>query len=242
MERTESTGAVADAVREIRRRIDLACRHSGREPGSVRLIAVTKSVAVDAVRRAATAGVADFAENHAKGLAVKAPEVASTWHFIGKVQRGTAALIAAHADVIHSAEPGGGLDAVARRAETIGKRIRCLAQVDYAGHRQGAAPQDIGAFLGHLRTLPGLEVIGLMTLPPPTANPEGSRPYFARLRELRDALASSHPALQELSMGMSADYEVAVEEGATMVRIGTALFGARLEGRARGGAASSREF
>jgi uncharacterized pyridoxal phosphate-containing UPF0001 family protein len=120
--------------------------------------------------------------------------------------------------------------------------VKCLAEVDYTGRRQGVAPEDLESFLDHLRTLPGLEVIGLMTMPPVTDLPEGARSYFVRLRELRDSLGKAHPDLQELSMGMSADYEVAVEEGATMVRVGTALFGARPADRARGGASGSPEF
>ena len=97
-------------------------------------------------------------------------------------------------------------------------------QVDFLGTRQGVAPEEAAAFVEEARSLAGLDIVGLMTLPPVTAEPEGARPYFAQLRELLERLSRAHPGLQELSMGMSADYEVAVEEGATMVRIGRALF------------------
>jgi uncharacterized pyridoxal phosphate-containing UPF0001 family protein len=97
-------------------------------------------------------------------------------------------------------------------------------QVDFLGTRQGVGPEEAAAFVEQARSLAGLDIVGLMTLPPVTAEPEGARPYFAQLRELLERLSRVHPGLQELSMGMSADYEVAVEEGATMVRIGRALF------------------
>jgi pyridoxal phosphate enzyme (YggS family) len=216
---------VVEAVARVCERIASACQRSGRPPGSVRLIAVTKTVPIEVVRQvAALTDVVDFGENRARDLAAKAQAVKARWHFIGKVQRGTAGLVAEHADEIHSCEPGEGLAAVARKAKLIGRGIRCLAQVDFTGARQGVAPQDAGAFLDQARSLDGLEFVGLMTLPPITERPEGARPFFARLRELRGTLETAHPELQELSMGMSADYEVAIEEGATMVRIGTALF------------------
>jgi hypothetical protein len=104
--------------------------------------------------------------------------------------------------------------------------------VDFTGRRQGAPPEDVEAFLHSVEGLPGIEMVGLMTLPPLSEDPEGSRRWFAGLRELRDELRERWPGLAELSMGMSADYAVAVEEGATMVRVGTALFGARPRGRA----------
>jgi len=216
---------VAFAVDRVRERIALACERAGRATDEVRLVAVTKTVAPDVIREAvAVAGLTDLGENRARDLAVKAEAVPATWHFLGKLQRGTAHLVAAHAAWIHSAEPGSGLEAVARHAERAGSRIPCLVQVDFLGTRQGVDPGAAAAFVDRVGAMPALEAVGLMTLPPMTPDPEGARPYFAQLRGLLERLSRDRPGLQELSMGMSADYEVAVEEGATMVRIGRALF------------------
>jgi PLP dependent protein len=188
------------------------------------------------LRSALEAGIGDFGENYAKELRAKAGELGgagATWHFIGRLQHGTAPAVAELADVVHSAEPGGGLRRLARRAAEAGRRIPCLAQVDFTGRRQGVDPAALGGFLDHLEELDGVDPVGLMTLPPQTPDPEGARPYFERLRELRDALLPGHPGLLELSMGMSADYRIAVGEGATMVRVGTALFGRRPAERSR---------
>ena len=190
-------------------------------------MAVTKTVAVEAVQEAFDAGVRDFAENYARELAEKAPQVPGRWHFIGKLQRGTAARVAEFADVIHSGEPGEGLRQVARRARDASRRLECLVQVDFTRRRQGVVAEDLEAALRDAGNLPGVRLVGLMTIPPPTPSAEAARPYFRRLRELRDNFEKGYPGLKELSMGMSVDYEVAVEEGATMVRIGTALFGER---------------
>ena len=190
-------------------------------------MAVTKYVPLETVHAAAEAGVQDFGENYAKELAAKAPEVPATWHFLGKLQRGNAVRVAEHADVIHSAEPGGALDRVARRAAARGRVIPILVQVDFTGGRQGITPREVEGFLRSIRGREGIESIGVMTLPPWAGDPEETRPLFASLRLLRDQLREMWPEIRELSMGMSGDYAVAVEEGATMLRIGTALFGER---------------
>jgi pyridoxal phosphate enzyme (YggS family) len=216
-----------DRLREVQSRIARACRRAGREPNAVTLVAATKGVSLDAVRRARGAGVVDFAENYASEMVAKAPHVPATWHFVGKLQRGTAAKVAGLADVVHSAEPGRALERVAMRAHADGREIAWLAQVDFTGRRQGVGPLDLEEFLRKASRLPGIRLTGLMTLPPMTSEGEQARRYFIRLRELRNGLRTAFPALVELSMGMSADYEVAVEEGATMVRIGSALFGER---------------
>jgi pyridoxal phosphate enzyme (YggS family) len=216
-------GTVAD----VRDRMAAACRRVGRDPGSVTLVAVTKTVPLRIVREAREAGVADLAENYANELASKARAVPATWHFVGKLQRGTAAAVADHAQVVHSAEPGRAMERVAARAARNEALLRYLVQVDFTGRRQGVAPDMVGEAVGRLAELDGIQGIGLMTLPPWTGGGESARPYFARLRKLRDELLPSWPGLRELSMGMSDDYEVAIEEGATMVRVGTALFGAR---------------
>jgi pyridoxal phosphate enzyme (YggS family) len=227
------TGAsdVADRVARVRRRIAEACRRAGRDPSSVTLVGATKSVPVARIRAAWDAGVLDFGENYAVELAEKAPQVPATWHFFGKLQRGTAAAVARHADVVHSAEPGEALARVAARAVREGKILRTLIQVDFTGRRQGVAPDDLPPFVEEVLRLPGLRLCGLMTLPPPAPDPEAARPFFAQLRAMVEGLRADAPDLVELSMGMSLDYEVAVGEGATMVRVGTALFGPRPPGR-----------
>src|SRR6266540_4624908 len=219
------------AVERVRRTLVEACSRSGRDPSEVRLVAITKGVPVDVIRMGLEAGLTDFGENYAKDLAAKAPAVPARWHFVGKLQGSNAAKIADVAAVIHSAEPGQGLERVARRASRESRPIDALVQVDFTGRRQGVAPDGIEPFLRETSALPALRFVGLMTVPPAgpggQADPELPRPYFARLRQLRDGLGERWPELRELSMGMSADYPVAVEEGATMVRVGTALFGER---------------
>jgi PLP dependent protein len=224
---------IAAAVAAVRDRMAAACRRARRSPDAVRLVAASKTVPVERVRAAAAAGVEDFAENYARELAEKAAEVAARWHFVGKLQRGTVRHVADLADVVHTAEPGGAIEALARRARDRGRTLDVLIQVDFTGRRQGTHPEDLDALAEHLRTLGGLRLAGLMTLPPLSDDPEASRPSFVHLRELRDGLSGRFTGLAELSMGMSGDYEVAIEEGATMVRIGTALFGTRAA--ARGG-------
>jgi pyridoxal phosphate enzyme (YggS family) len=220
--------APADALAAVRGRIAAAARRAGRAPEEVRLVGVSKTVPLERVVAMAEAGLEDLGENHAAEMHRKAEALPNVrWHFLGKLQRGTVRHVADVASVVHSGEPGGALDALARRVETDGRTLDVLAQVDFTGERQGVEPGALEAFAERLQGMAGLRPVGLMTLPPLTATPEEARPYFARLRALRDDLSGRWPGLVELSMGMSGDYEVAVEEGATMVRVGTALFGRR---------------
>jgi pyridoxal phosphate enzyme (YggS family) len=209
------------------RRIERAATAVGRSPREVTLIAVTKTVAAETVAHARAAGLEHFGENYAKDLAAKAEAVEATWHYIGKLQSGTARLVADHADVVHSAESGRAVLRLAHRAAAAGRQIPCLVEVDFTARRQGVAPADVGSFLAETAEVDGIRMVGMMTVPPPTPDPEGARPYFRRLRELLEEHRDRYPGLDELSMGMSADFEIAVEEGATMVRVGTALFGDR---------------
>lgn len=218
---TDPAGGVA-AVRE---RIEAACVRAGRDPVEVRLVAVTKKVDPGRIREAAAAGVTDFGENYLQELTAKrgaAPD--ARWHFLGRVQSNKARGVAAAADLVQTLEPG---RACRRLGEAADPSLTCLVQVDFTGERVGVAPAEAPAFLEELAEQPSLDVRGLMTVPPLGEDP---RPYFARLRELRDRLREDHPGLVELSMGMSADYEDAVVEGATMVRVGTAIFGPRPQG------------
>jgi pyridoxal phosphate enzyme (YggS family) len=227
MDPSASSATLSTAIGAVRERIASACARSGRPPDAVTLVAVTKSFPVAAVRAAAALGLEDFAENYASELARKAQVVPARWHFIGKLQAGTAPRVADHASVIHSGEPGRAIERVAHRAAREGRTLRCLIQVDFTGRRQGVDPTEIDAAVDAMAVLEGIELVGLMTLPPFTEDLERTRVSFRMLRELRDRVRSVRPQMAELSMGMSADYEVAVEEGATMVRVGTALFGVR---------------
>jgi pyridoxal phosphate enzyme (YggS family) len=220
-------GDLQAAIEAVRSGIASACRRAHRDPDEVLLVAVTKTVPVEAIERAREAGLREFAENYANELAVKAPHVQATWHFIGKVQRGNVPRIVEHAQVVHSIEPGRSLERLAARAASENKVLRTLLQVDFTGRRQGVSPENAGAAADACSSFQGTRLVGLMTLSPWTGDPEATRPYFARLRRLRDRIRQDQPEVVELSMGMSGDYEVAVEEGATMVRVGTALFGPR---------------
>jgi hypothetical protein len=218
----------AEALAAVRARIADAARRAGRQPGEITLVGVSKTVPLERVAAMAAAGLEDLGENHAVEMHRKAEALPDVrWHFLGRLQRGTVRHVADVAAVVHSGEPGGALDALARRVEGDGHTLDVLAQVDFTGQRQGVDPADLEPFVEQLHDTAGLRPVGLMTIPPLTATPEEARPYFARLRELGNDMSGRWPGVVELSMGMSGDYEVAVEEGATMVRVGTALFGRR---------------
>ncbi len=230
---------VSTTVAAVRERIAAAAARAGRDPSQIRLVAVTKTHPPQAVTAVLEAGVVDIGENRAAELSAKAagvealrPDLAGTatrpvWHFLGKLQTGTVRHVADVADVVQSAEPGAALVRLARRRAAAGQPIDVLIEVDFTGERQGVAPPDVGRFAEEISGMEGLRLRGLMTIAPITPAPEGARPFFARLRSLGEALRSAHPEAGDLSMGMSVDYEIGVEEGATMVRVGTALFGPR---------------
>jgi PLP dependent protein len=220
----ENLGRIRDAIAA-------GCRLAGRAAGDVTLVAVAKGVPPQLVEWAREAGVDDFGENYVQELERKRDAVGpARWHFVGPLQSHTAHRVASSADVVHTLAPGRAASRLAHRAaEERGpdRRIPALIQVDFTGRRYGASPDAVPAFADEAIRMHGVAVTGLMTLPPMPERPEDSRPYFRKLRALRDDLAERDPGISELSMGMSDDYQVAVEEGATMVRIGTALFGGR---------------
>jgi len=223
-----SRDVVLANLASIREGVAMACDRADRDPAQVRIVAAGKTVEPEALRWVVAAGVADLGENYVQEIRAKRAEVHdATWHFIGTLQRHTAHHVAELCDVLQSAVPGRALDRVARRAAEAGRRIRTLVEVDLTHERAGVAPEDVVRACDAVAAMPGLELAGLMTLPPLTPDAEGARPYFAELRELRERVRERQPQAWELSMGMSLDYTVAVEEGATMVRIGTALFGVR---------------
>jgi PLP dependent protein len=223
--REELTANVGD----VRDGIARACARAGRDPADVRLVAASKTVPPDAIRWACDAGVADFGENYVKELRDKHDAALDArWHFIGTLQTSSAHHVAALADIVETLAGGRATERLARRAADAGRTIDALIEVDLTGERTGVPPEDLASTADAVASLDGLRLIGLMTIPPFTEDPEAARPHFVHLRELRDRTRERHPEVLELSMGMSLDYQVAVEEGATMVRVGTALFGPRV--------------
>lgn len=227
---------IADPLTEryaaVRARIAAACRRAGRDEDSVRLVAVSKDVDASRVRALAALGACRFGENYVQEWIAKRAQLADLdgveWHFIGRIQRNKAPAVAT-ASLVHSVadrEIGAALDREAARA---GHPLPVLVQVNVGGEatKGGVAPPTLPDLLVSLRQLAFLRVRGLMTVPPPV-DPERARPFFRALRELRDRQARADE-LVELSMGMSSDFEVAIEEGATLVRVGTAIFGPRKE-------------
>jgi pyridoxal phosphate enzyme (YggS family) len=224
----ESPTALQERFESVREGIGRACERVARDPATVLLVVVTKEVPAAVVGWAVEVGCSHLGENYVKELVSKVELYpAATWHYVGALQGSTAHRVADAADVVHTLVPGRPAARLAGRARREGKRIPALIQVDFTGRRAGIAPQEVPAFAGEAARMEGLELRGLMTLPPEPERPEDSRPYFRELRELRDRVRAEIDGFDELSMGMSGDYEVAVEEGATMVRIGTALFGDR---------------
>ena len=212
----------------IRERIAAAAGRAGRDPDDVLLVAATKTVPVEPIRWAIDAGVRAVGENYVKELREKRaqlPEV--SWHFIGTLQSSTAHHVADEVDVVETVAGERAVRRLAGRAARAARTIDVLIEVDLTGERTGVAPDDVLPFADLVGSLEGVRLIGLMTLPPMPDDPEDSRPHFVELQELRRRVQERHPEVLESSMGMSLDYEVAVEEGATMVRIGTALFGPR---------------
>jgi hypothetical protein len=219
----------------VRERIADAAGRVGRSPDEVRLIAVSKTHPIDAIRAAAAAGQQDFGENKVQEALQKIAQSADTplrWHLVGHLQSNKARKAAAAVDYIHAIDSADLLRRVDQAASAAGRRLEALVQVDLALEETkfGAPEEALPGIFEAAAGCTAARVAGLMLLPPQAENPEDARPWFARLRGLRDRLRDSGvPAarLRELSMGMSHDFEVAIEEGATMVRVGTAIFGER---------------
>jgi pyridoxal phosphate enzyme (YggS family) len=226
VERTRD--GVLAGLAAVRRGIESACERAGRDVETVRLVAIGKDVDPQALRWVREAGVPDLGENYVRELRTKHGVVPDArWHFVGTLQASGARHVADLADVVETVVPGKAMDRLAARAVADGRRLPSLVEVDFTGERTGVAPERVAEACDAVAHADGLELVGLMTLPPRTETAEEARPYFRRLRSLLGEVTGRHPGAVELSMGMSLDYEVAIEEGATMVRIGTALFGAR---------------
>jgi hypothetical protein len=222
-------------LENIHRRVEAAAARADRSPKSVRLVVVTKYRTVAQIEEAIRAGATDIGENRIQEAEQKLTSLSGqdvVWHLIGHLQGNKAKRAVALFDWIHSVDSIGIARRLDRQAEEQGKTQRVLVQVDLAGEetKSGLPAAEIFEALDEMNRLDSLSVEGLMVLPPYLSDPEEVRPYFARLRELRDSARARGCAkgpLEELSMGMSHDFDVAVEEGATMIRIGTALFGER---------------
>ena len=212
-------------------RIAAAAGRAGRDPGDVRLVAVSKTFPPEAIDVALRAGVAIFGENRVQEALAKAALCGSAeWHLVGRLQRNKVRHALSLFTTIHSVDSIPLLHDIARVQEETGRRPKLLLEVNVAGESSkiGFNPKSVREAVREALAIGGLDLVGLMTVPPWVPDPDMSRPRFRALRALRDALQDeTGAALPELSMGMSGDFEVAVEEGATFVRVGTALFGKR---------------
>lgn len=224
---------VAQCLQSVRERIAAAARRCGRSPDSARLIAVSKRKPATDIREAYAAGQRDFGENYAQELVDKATQLQDLegirWHMIGHLQRNKVRQILPVVHAIHTVDSVRLATELGRRAEARGgPPVEVLVEVNVSGEasKSGCEPSQLAPLLEALRGYSCLSVHGLMTVPPASEDPEHALPYFERLRSLRDAQAGS-ATLPDLSMGMTSDLEQAVAAGATWVRVGTAIFGAR---------------
>jgi hypothetical protein len=224
--------AIAANLEEIRRRMAEAARRSGRDPASVRLVAVSKTYPAEAVAAAAATGQRVFGESRVQESRDKIPACPSglEWHFIGHLQKNKVRQALPLFPFFHSIDSTALAGAIDRIAGETGVKAQGLLEVNVSGEetKHGFTPEELRAQFPTLSKLPHLRIRGLMTMAPYSDNPEDARPVFRTLRELRDELQSTYQQpLPELSMGMSGDFEPAIEEGATLVRVGSSIFGAR---------------
>jgi pyridoxal phosphate enzyme (YggS family) len=231
---------IAENLAKVRERIAAACARSGRRPGDVALVAVTKHAEVPDIAALVGLGQTLLAENRVQALAERVPAVADAvgpasaasvrWHMIGTLQRNKVKAVLPLVELIHSVDSLPLAQEISKRAADLGRPARLLVQVNVSGEasKEGVPPEEAAALAEQAAALPGVVVAGLMTMAPLEEDPERTRPVFRRLRELfgriRERLGTHAAGFRELSMGMSNDYPIAVEEGATLVRVGTALF------------------
>jgi len=228
------SAALGARLADVRARIGRAAGRAGRDPSAIRLIAVSKTFPADCVRAAADAGQIDFGENKVQEALQKidrTSDLAIRWHLIGHLQSNKTKKVGRF-DVVHSIDDAALVGKVDEAARAAGRAIELLVQVDLAGEatKHGAREDELASIFDAGRAARAVTITGLMTLPPAVEDPEAARPYFRALRGVRDRLVARgvDPSMvRELSMGMSHDFEVAVEEGATLVRVGTAIFGRR---------------
>jgi hypothetical protein len=226
---------ITENLNSVITRIAAAAASAGRAPSDIRLVAVSKTFGLAYVEAAVAAGLHDLGENKVQEALLKQAATSTlqiNWHLIGHLQSNKVRKAVVAFDWIHTVDSVNLLQRLDRAAAECGRSPALLVQVDLAGEatKQGAPEPEVRRIIDAAGTCQAVEVRGLMVLPPWSQDPEATRPYFRRLRQLRDELRATGPErsrLDQLSMGMSHDFEVAVEEGATMVRVGTGLFGAR---------------
>lgn len=227
--------SVAENLSAIRGRIEAACLRSGRDPSSVRLVGVTKTVPVERIREGVEAGLCVLGENYVQEARSKIDALAGldiSWHFIGHLQSNKVKMILDWCQLIHTVDRESLARELNRHAQNLGRKIPALIQVNIGDEetKSGVSSRELSLLFRKVSSLDGLDIRGLMILPPWYEDPELVRPYFRKLKELLIELRQESPfpeRLTELSMGMSNDFEAAIEEGATLVRVGTALFGSR---------------
>ena len=232
---TEKVLSIAQNVARVQARIAQAAQRVGRDPASVQLVAASKSVEAARIRAAVAAGITILGENYLQEARQKIGQLGHDtveWHFIGTLQRNKVRYIFDLFAMMHSLDSLPLAEDINRRAARLGRRMPVLLEVNVAGEvsKGGFTPQELLTDVHKLAAMPHLHIRGLMTVPPPTPTPEEARPFYRLLRQLRDRLQEQGlEGMQctELSMGMTADFEVAIEEGATFVRVGTAIFGPR---------------
>lgn len=226
---------IAENLDKMSMRIAAACARSGRSAHDITLIAVTKTFGSEQIREALAAGVHDFGENYVQELQRKRDELAGEqirWHFIGHLQTNKVRQIIGWVEAIHAVDSIHLGEEISRHAAGINRPVNILVEVNTTGEKSkfGASPDETPFLVEKLLRLPSVNVVGLMTIGPFLADPEGSRPSYQRLKDLRESIEQRFSiSLPQLSMGMSHDFEVAIEEGATMVRLGTAIFGERVK-------------
>jgi pyridoxal phosphate enzyme (YggS family) len=225
---------IAENLKTVKDKIAQAALRAGRNPQDVQLVAVSKTVSGEPIKQAIEAGVTILGESYIQEARKKIGELgkAVRWDFIGHLQSNKVSYAVDLFEVIHSIDRLSLAQALSTRAAKKRKTLRVLVQVNISGEgaKSGIDTGRVNALVSHIASLPNLTLEGLMTMPPYFTDPEKARPYFVALRKLRDTLMAEQGNridLKELSMGMSGDFEVAVEEGATLVRVGTALFGER---------------
>ncbi|MGD9872849.1 MAG: YggS family pyridoxal phosphate-dependent enzyme [Kiritimatiellia bacterium] len=224
--------SVQENISQIREQMAAACARAGREPDSVQLVAVSKMHGWESVIEAVECGQKVFGESRVQEAIAKIPRCPGglSWHMIGHLQTNKVRQVVQYFDVIHSIDSLRLLEAVNQAAQQAGRTLKVLLEVNVSGEsvKFGLKPEETPAVLEASNRLMNIELTGLMTMPPVSALAEGARPHFRRLCELRDEWrAATGIPLDELSMGMSHDFEVAIEEGATWIRVGTDIFGDR---------------
>jgi len=226
--------ALRARLADVRSRIERAAGRAGRDPASIRLVAVSKTFPAEYVRALADAGQTDFGENKVQEALQKMDQLADLplrWHLLGHLQSNKAKK-AGRFDLVHSIDSAGLIGKLDEAVSAAGRKLEMLVQVDLAGEstKHGAREDELAAIFAAARTARAVRAVGLMLLPPAVEEPDAVRPFFRALRDVREGLLAQGidpPMLNELSMGMSHDFEVAIEEGATLVRVGTAVFGSR---------------